>query len=275
MGLKSGQAGQAVGKSSVSKPVPKPPLILCSGQERLPYREACNGEISGICEPNGLDYLWTGSISGKTWGVQRKQFPEDFLDSLWGEGQRLGKEMLQIRDAWSNIGLDEAFLVLEGRARWSGDGDDARLIHKASQFTQQQMSKKGLERLLWRIQTRNQVNVEWIDNGAAEFGRWIRNMAEFSNQIDKVGDGVDGTRGRHGFDERPRPNESAGERVRRWRSWILQGIDGIGPGLAEKLLRYCPNPLVWRGDVSQDLERIAGPMTGKKLRELLEKIHAE
>ena len=236
--------------------------ILCSPAEPEPYRIRSGAIISNRCENLGLDFMWVGN--GELWGVQRKRFPDDFLSSL-ADG-RLGKEMLQIEDARANLGLDHVILALEGRAHWSGEGGDGVLINAG--MSRQEMSKRGLERLLWRMRVRNGVVVEWVDWGAIEFGRWIRDLAEWSNKEERIGEGLDGTRGRESF--KNNLNLSDKIRKKRWRSWVLQGIPKIGPATAEKLLRAEKAPLIWAENVEKDLEKLVGEKLGKELRELMQ-----
>lgn len=238
--------------------------ILCSPAEPELYRAATGGRISSLCEGLGLDFLWIDG-NGAMAGVQRKRFPDDFLASL--HDNRLGKELLQIEQARVSHDLDRVVLVFEGRAQWSGNGDSAVLLHPGSKYTGQEMNRKGFERLCWRLQHKNGVMIDWCGSGAEEFGRWVKNFYDWSMKGDGVGDGIDGTRGRGGFFQGGKVSEK--EMKKRWRSWVLQGIPKIGPGMAERLLIADPAPLVFSEKVRDNLEKIVGKSLGEELRKLL------
>ncbi len=71
------------------------------------------GKVSSIPENHGADFL----ILGRTYriGVQRKQFPSDFVASI-GDGRLYGQLPLLSE-------LDKAVLVIEGHGKWTEDGE--------------------------------------------------------------------------------------------------------------------------------------------------------
>lgn len=85
-------------------------MILVSPQEPNSMYEL--GEVDTLPEEFGCDFMWEAKM-GKV-GIQRKQFPGDFLASI--HDGRLNKEYLQMQ------GLDVKVLLLEGRGKWTNDG---------------------------------------------------------------------------------------------------------------------------------------------------------
>lgn len=70
------------------------------------------GVVSLMPEDYGVDVLWFNGDS--IFGIQRKQFPSDFLASI--RDGRLNREYAQMKQ------LTQAYLLLEGRPTWtSGD----------------------------------------------------------------------------------------------------------------------------------------------------------
>lgn len=65
-------------------------------------------------ERKGVDILFASKHHGMV-GIQRKQFPGDFLKSK--SDARLPKEYIQMQT------LDVAILLIEGRGRWTTDGE--------------------------------------------------------------------------------------------------------------------------------------------------------
>ena len=74
------------------------------------------GESSGLPEEYGADFYWESPL-GKV-GVQRKEFPGDFLSSMQDRSGRMNLELLKMQS------LDVKVLMIEGeqRARWTNDG---------------------------------------------------------------------------------------------------------------------------------------------------------
>ena len=85
------------------------------------------GKVSSTPENYGADFLILGHKSRI--GVQRKQFPADFLASL--DDGRLYGQLPALSE------LDRALLVVEGRGRWTEDGE--LIADKYHSFTKQQL----------------------------------------------------------------------------------------------------------------------------------------
>lgn len=85
------------------------------------------GKVSSIPENYGADFLILGHKTRI--GVQRKQFPGDFLSSL--DDNRLYSQLPALTE------LDRALLIIEGRGRWTEDGE--LITDKYHSFTKQQL----------------------------------------------------------------------------------------------------------------------------------------
>jgi ERCC4-type nuclease len=70
------------------------------------------GVTSSLPEQYGVDVMWKSKLG--VIGIQRKEFPNDFLASV--HDGRLNREYAQMK------ALDVAVLVLEGRASWTTEG---------------------------------------------------------------------------------------------------------------------------------------------------------
>lgn len=138
--------------------------MLISPAERDPALTSL-GNSSPVPERFGADYFWSAKPVGLV-GVQRKAFPGDFLASV--RDGRLEKELGQMR------ALDVAVLVLEGRGRWTTEGE---LIFPHSQ---QRWTRSGHRRLLCSIQARG-VWVQTTDD-VADTVACIRDVEAWSRK---------------------------------------------------------------------------------------------
>lgn len=84
------------------------------------------GISSSLPEQYGVDILWASELG--TVGVQRKQFPGDFLASV--HDGRLNREYAMMKE------LDLAILLLEGTPHWTSEGNLIRdRTDKRTQWT--------------------------------------------------------------------------------------------------------------------------------------------
>lgn len=81
------------------------------------------GAVSLLPEEYGADILWQSKAG--TVGVQRKEFPGDFLASV--HDGRLGQQILMMKS------LDMGVLLLEGRQNWTMEGQLVRTQHGTGQ----------------------------------------------------------------------------------------------------------------------------------------------
>jgi ERCC4-type nuclease len=200
------------------------------------------GRVSSLPEKYGVDVLL--SARGRLVGVQRKTFPEDYLASL--EDGRLQKELMLMQR------LDAAVLLLEGQPTWDGQNLVGR------RYTRQQ-----LRTALWSIQLAHGVYVERSDSledtcmALAWLETWLRKR-------------------RHvGLMRRPKARDAWGGRVRGQGQalHILQGLPGVGPVLAQAILKHFGGiPLTWTCS-QQELEQVTGigPKTARRLYVIFER----
>lgn len=107
------------------------------------------GTLSWIPENFGADILF--SEQGKLIGVQRKAFPADFIASL--HDGRLAKEVAQMRQ------LDIAMLLLEGRPRWTIDGELVRDYTAGKSF-----NRSGFRNLCYSMWDVYGIIIDWADD---------------------------------------------------------------------------------------------------------------
>lgn len=168
------------------------------------------GKSSSLPEKLGVDILWPRYRAG----VQRKEF-NDLLASL---GDRLTREISQMQQ------LRTAILLVEGRGRWTTDGE---LVGYRTRFTRKQ---------LWGLQLSMQAKGIWIittDNAEdtlqalAGIEAWIQKPRHDSLERRKKAGSSNGW------------GVSAEDRA----VHLLQSYDGIGPERARKILKHfgaCP-----------------------------------
>lgn len=114
------------------------------------------GEISEEPEQAGVDFMWSSPMGMV--GVQRKQFPGDFLASV--HDGRLNREYLQMDAA-----LDIKVLMLEGKGNWTVDGE---LIeswgHRGDQQRRRQWNQTTHRNYLSSVQIIKGVTVQQSQN---------------------------------------------------------------------------------------------------------------
>lgn len=166
------------------------------------------GKVSSFPETHGSDFFWVHN--GLRIGVQRKEI-KDFIASV--QDGRLGKELLQMEQ------LDIRVLVVEGKLRWTRDGE---LVDGWAR-----LSKSQLRGALFTVQSKG-VWVEWSES-KEETGKVIDDLFQWSKKdshstlLVRQGPRTDGW-GRRGN--------------RDWQIHILSSLPGIGAGLAEKMIDH-------------------------------------
>ncbi len=176
------------------------------------------GKLSRLPEKHGCDYL---IIRKRIFGVQRKQFPEDFIASLY-DG-RLQREIIQMRS------VSHASLLLEGIPRWNCDGV---LLHEHVTLTYQQLMG-----ILWSVQARG-IATHWTRD-AEETVKWLELWQKWISNDDHTS-----------LLRKPRDkgtmflSQKTDKQV-----FFLQGIDGIGVHTARRIIEHFGLvPLEWRFD---------------------------
>ena len=189
------------------------------------------GVTTPVVESWGADYGW--AVGGQKVGVQRKAF-DDLLASI--TDGRLQKELVQLQ------ACPVRWLVVEGHPHWTADGwlADGR-----------RWSRKGIRALLWSVQYRWQIGVDWTDD-MADTGQWL---TEFQHWTQKGMSGLTGST----LARRPPPIGKWGTATHaEWGQWLLQSFPGIGPKAAAAIWAHFGGlPLQWTVD-EQALQRVAG-----------------
>ncbi len=210
-----------------------------SPTEPLPFSKL--GDSSSLPERHGVDFFWVAH--GKTWGVQRKRFPDDYIASL-GDG-RLTRELAQMQ------GLDHPMVLLEGLGTWTDDGFLLDQKFHASQLYG------------WMLSC-------FFEKGVPVFR--VKNERDAIFFIDRV-EAWSLRKSHHSLSRRPKPrgNMWGVKGNRDWGIHLLQSFDGIGPAAAEAIYEHFGGaPLQWSITEEQLVEV---PGVGKKTaRKLLDSL---
>lgn len=213
--------------------------LYVSPAERPPITEL--GPTSAMTEEFGADIVLltdTGII-----GIQRKQFPGDFLSSF--RDGRLSSSLTKLSK------LPRRILLLEGVARWDFNGlleGDAR-DRGFSTFSLAQ-----LRGITWSAFSELGVETHWTSS-PADTVQYVKDLQRWAEK------------GRHDTVLR-RPNQVRPEWVRNWSArdsqrWVLQGFDGVGPEMANKILdHFGYMPLEWTA-TEAELAQVPGIGPGR------------
>ena len=185
------------------------PRILVSPAEpailRAPFL------TSSFPEHVGADFLC--STHHGLAGIQRKEFPGDFLSSL--RDGRLQREIPQMSNS-----LTHRLLLLEGRGKWTTSG---ALVDKHHNYTMAQH-----QGILLSLQFEHGISYLQIDSQAETLPTILR----FFSWAQKPHHGSLSTRPGPGSS----PGYMAGEKA--WRLHFLQGLPGVGVELADRILSH-------------------------------------
>lgn len=208
-------------------------MLLIAPTEPVQIREL--GKTSSIPEKYGVDILF--SANKQLIGIQRKQFPDDFLASL--HDGRLNREISLMKQI-------KSILLLEGKPRWSLDG---ALITDNRQFTRRQ-----LRGICWSIVFEFGIHVDFTDSitDTIFYIQWLKLYTEKNRHISLV--------------RRPNLHDTWGGSLkgRDWAIYFLQGFSGIGPKLAEAIYDNLKIPLKWTCS-KEDLARVLGKHRAERL----------
>lgn len=187
-------------------------------------------------EDRGLDYMWIDA-HGYWRGVQRKEV-KDFLASL--DDGRLSRELNQM-----TAEVVMPIVAVEGRIQWAGD----EMI--VDRWSGRGVTRGGWNKRLLSIANRG-VQVMFT-GGMGETAALVADYWAWSQKATHS----TGT-------SRPGPAMDWGRLSNRdWQAHLLQGLDGVGPKLADAILDtlgYCPLQVVARED-----ELLQVPGIGKKM----------
>lgn len=174
-------------------------------------------------EKLGADVLIPSNTHGMV-GVQRKEI-EDLIASV--HDGRLAKELLQMKQ----LGL--GVLLIEGVPHWTSDG----MLLSNSTWTIQQHHG-----ILWSVQSMNYwiVYSESLDRTCellSMLERWIMKL-KHGSLIHRPG--AKGEWGKASSQE--------------WAMHVLMGFEGIGPELAERIVKRFGLPLMWTVEPEEMME---------------------
>lgn len=239
-----------------------PPNVFFMVSPQEPDYLRALGTVHALPEKYGSDFMW--AAQGGMWGIQRKEFPNDFLASRshmekhTREGpdgnkivtnqpeDRLARELQQMQ------ALQERILLLEGFGHWLPNG------FLSSDFRQYHIAQ--LTEFLLSIQVRREFDVTWLWVPGPEHTqatieylvRWSLNRDPQSSLIRRV---------------KPR----WGTRDSRdYKRHILMGVEGLGPTLADAILDHLDGQLPFRLTPGLQLTQIPGigPGMAKRILEL-------
>lgn len=192
--------------------------------------------ISNKPERYGVDVLWLAP-GKRFYGVQRKEFPGDFIASV--TDGRLAKERAQMK------ALDRAVLILEGRAIWMADGT----LDTNYGQTWTRDSLRAYLASCWE----DGIFTTWTDS-TTDTASHIDVLYRWSQRI-----GHNSGKGRPGPEKR---NLWGRHTNRDFQVHLLEGFPGIGTELAERILdMFGRVPLQWTA-TKEELMQVQG--LGKK-----------
>lgn len=205
--------------------------MLVSPTEPLPIRAL--GRVHSLPEKRGVDVLF--AAGGRWVGVQRKEI-RDLVASV--RDGRLHREVQQMTTNLASRGLGIAVLVVEGRFAWTVDGE---WVEPGWRWTRRQ--HRGL---LWSVRSK---------------GIWVEVTADANDTADLCRDlQAWASKDRHSsLDHRPGPVGLWGKATtREYACHLLQGFDGVGPELANRIVDHFGRlPIGWLVTAA-DLEEVPG-----------------
>lgn len=191
------------------------------------------GTVSWLPEKYGADVMM--SVNGQWVGVQRKEL-SDLVGSV--QDGRLGQQIAQMQT------LKQGVLLVEGRPKWTFEGELMLPRMSGSGFTKQQYNS-----VLWSVRDRG-VWVDFTEDVAGTkewcvaFDVWVRKHKHTS------------------LDKRPGPKSVWGRPGNEdFARHLVMGIPGVGAELAQRIVQQFGVPFQWKITV-EDLMTIEG--IGKK-----------
>lgn len=206
------------------------------------------GETSFAVEEYGADFLIVGEAG--IVGLQRKQFPGDFLSSV--TNGRLHTVVMKLTATTFPL------VLLEGRPQWTQDGN---LLHSYGPG----LKRSTLRAMEWSLISAG-IGVQWSDD-LADTVAHIQSLMKWWAK-----DSHDGFSTRPGI---ARANEFGKPTSQRdFAMHVLQGFNGVGPLLAGRIYdKFERLPLQW--DVTKvELGAVHG-LGPKRLKALIDSIPAK
>ena len=210
-----------------------------------PWLRVIANAVNQMPENYGVDFLWHGQ--GGLWGVQRKQFPEDFLASR-SDG-RLAKEIQQMQ------ALHTRFLLLEGHGTWLPNG------FLCDSFAQYGVSQ--LTEFLLSLQVRPELDIRWLWVPAPEHTiEVLRYLIKWSVHHSP----------QTSLTRRPKPVWGTAQ-SRDWKRHFLMGLEDVGAVTADAILDHFEGELPFRLAVDEKRLRQVpgiGPIMAKRIAGLFQ-----
>lgn len=213
--------------------------VVVSPAERAPITDL--GPTSWMPEHFGADIMILAQAG--TIGIQRKAFPSDFLASF--RDGRLSTSLTNLSK------LNRRILLLEGSPRWDFNG----LLEGDSRdrgFSTFSLSQ--LRGITWSAFSELGVETHWTRD-PTDTVQYVRDLCRWADKS-------------HHDSVFRRPGAQRPEWVRQWSArdsqrWILQGFEGIGPQMADKILDHFGTlPLEWTA-TEAELARVPGIGPGR------------
>ena len=190
-----------------------------------PAFKAIADVVSMAPERMGADALFSSTHWGMV-GVQRKEV-KDLIASV--QDGRLAREVAQMQ----RLGL--AVLIVEGTLRWTQDGE---LVDAYTRWTKSQ--HRGLIRSVQSkgVWVESSLNVTDTVSAVLDLRAWCEK--KIHNTLDR----------------RPKPTGAWGKADQHdFALHLIQGVDGVGPGLAQAVLdRFGKVPWAWECTFEELLE---------------------
>lgn len=195
------------------------------------------GAVSLLPEEYGADIMWNSKLG--LVGVQRKEFPSDFLASV--QDGRLNMQLAQMK------ALDVAILMLEGRQNWTTEGQ----LIRSSYGRRDSWDRNQHRNYLMSVQLRG-VSIQTTDS-LPDTIFCINALRRWSNKA------------KHGaLDNRPAaPGPQWGTTSNEdFVKYLYKSLPGINAVLADALFEHLG--MIFRLDVSEDdLKSVPGIGKGR------------
>lgn len=192
-----------------------------------PASMKCLGRTSSLPEKRGVDVLM--ACRGRFVGIQRKEMA-DLVRSV--QDGRLAREAQMMAGCLRSGGLGVAVLVVEGRPRWTVDG---QWLEGRTPWTIRQ--HRGL---LWSVRA---------------LGIWVEVTGDVSETVSLCRDleAWAGKERHSSLERRPGPVGMWGKASsREWSCHLLQSFDGIGPEIAGRMVDHFGGPpLRWTVEMAE------------------------
>jgi len=193
-----------------------------------------------ITEEHGADVLLYTNQG--LFGIQRKRFPEDFISSM-NDGRISRETSLLARTCKFRM------LMIEGQPKYYPDGNLVMPRKMPGHYT-----RKRIRGTILNIKYVKGIDVDYTES-VTDTVEYIKEIVEFFTDTKHLGLYVRPSAPAEWI--RPSANETL--------LWILQGFSGVGPQLADNIIKYFGEiPIKWTCSL-EDLKKV--PRLGSKVAE--------